>query len=166
MSDGYNGCHVCRGTGKARVRGGTTTCSCVERDLRLARETSARLTRERDEAREAVREVTRERDEARAALAKIDAIRDDIIGRQSINWSAHIYPLVKALGEAGYEGAGYDVAHERARTADDAIRELVEALRPFAAACDGQGNVWPVAVVGVDGEHWRRACALVEKYSR
>lgn len=42
----------------------------------------------------------------RTALFKINAIRNDIIARQSINWSRHIYPLVAALGEAGYEYDG------------------------------------------------------------
>lgn len=54
--------------------------------------------------------VSVERDTAQAALAKIDAIRNDIIARQTINWSAHIYPLVAALGEAGYEGVDYETA--------------------------------------------------------
>jgi len=44
--------------------------------------------------------------QARGALTKIDAIRNSIVETQSINWSGHIYPLVAALREAGYEGTG------------------------------------------------------------
>ena len=44
------------------------------------------------------------------ALTKIDAIRNDIIGRQKIGWSSHVYPLVAALGEAGYPGMDYEAA--------------------------------------------------------
>lgn len=44
------------------------------------------------------------------ALSKIDAIRNDIIGRQKIGWSSHVYPLVAALGEAGYPGMDYEAA--------------------------------------------------------
>ena len=54
-----------------------------------------------------------------AALVKIDAVRNDIIGRQTVDWSAHIYPLVAALGDAGYEGEGYEVASQKARTLID-----------------------------------------------
>ena len=44
------------------------------------------------------------------ALTKIDAIRNDIIGRQKIGWSSHVYPLVAALDEAGYPGLEYEAA--------------------------------------------------------
>ena len=44
------------------------------------------------------------------ALTKIDAIRNDIIGRQKIGWSSHVYPLVAALDEAGYPGMEYEIA--------------------------------------------------------
>lgn len=37
----------------------------------------------------------------RAALEQISAIRDSIVAHQNINWSAHIYPLVAVLGQAG-----------------------------------------------------------------
>lgn len=62
-----------------------------------------------------------ELEELRKSLAKIDAIRNDIVGRQLIHWSEHIYPLVAALHEAGYEGAGYDKAKEAALTTWDAL---------------------------------------------
>lgn len=73
-----------------------------------------------------------ERDDENAALRafaeKVDAIRNSIVGYQNVNWSAHIYPLVEALGEAGYEGEGYDVAHAKARTQIQRIEELERAL--------------------------------------
>ena len=51
-----------------------------------------------------------------ASLKKIDEIRNSLIGTQTVNWSAHIYPLVAALAEAGYKGESYDVAREKAET--------------------------------------------------
>ena len=60
-----------------------------------------------DDANAALRERVKALEDA---LAKIDAIRNDIVGRQSIGWSRHVYPLVAALGDAGYEGMGYEAA--------------------------------------------------------
>lgn len=53
-------------------------------------------------------------DDAHTALEEISKIRDDIIGRQQVNWSAHIYPLVAALKVAGYKGIGYEAARDEA----------------------------------------------------
>jgi hypothetical protein len=44
------------------------------------------------------------------ALGKINAIRNHIVGTQTVNWSADIYPLVAALNEAGFEGLDYEEA--------------------------------------------------------
>lgn len=49
----------------------------------------------------------------RKALEKIDEIRNSIVGKQTVNWSAHIYPLVAALEEAGFRGLGYEEARSR-----------------------------------------------------
>ena len=60
-----------------------------------------------------LREIERLRERVRVledALNKIDAIRNDIIGRQKIGWSSHVYPLVAALDEAGYPGLEYEAA--------------------------------------------------------
>ena len=46
------------------------------------------------------------------ALVKIDAIRNSIIGSQTMTWTAHVYPLVKALEDAGIHGMGYEAARE------------------------------------------------------
>lgn len=69
--------------------------------------------------------------ELEAALLKINEIRNCIIGTQALNWSAHVYPLVAALDEAGIEGMGYDAAQphystllERAVQAEDRAKEL------------------------------------------
>lgn len=57
-------------------------------------------------------------------MTKIDEIRNSIVGYHQINWSAHIYPLVAALEEAGYEGIGYEEASKLAHTQLDRIKEL------------------------------------------
>lgn len=81
-------------------------------------------------------EAEKERDRFRDALDKIDRIRNSIVGLQAINWSAHIYPLVAALGEAGFQGVGYEKARAEAITLldarDAAIRQraaLLEVVR-------------------------------------
>lgn len=63
--------------------------------------------------------------------AEVDRIRNNIIGKQGVNWSRDIYPLVAALGEAGYEGVGYDEAREAIKqqiAAEEAERAKVDAL--------------------------------------
>lgn len=91
------------------------------------------------------------------ALIKINDIRNSIIGCQTVNWSEHIYPLVAALEEAGFEGAGYPASRanvgtmlERTLAAEseaDRLRAIAldlqkhytaaaEALKPFAEAAD------------------------------
>lgn len=74
--------------------------------------------------------------ELEAALDKINEIRNSIIGLQTINWSAHIYPLVAALEAAGIKGMGYDAARphyatllERAVSAEDRANKLEAALQ-------------------------------------
>lgn len=94
----------------------------LEREVADAKETEEALIGSNDanfaryvesaaEADRLRREVA-DRDERIAmlteALTKIDAVRNDIIARQSINWSAHIYPLVAALEAAGFKGVGYE----------------------------------------------------------
>jgi hypothetical protein len=84
----------------------------------------------------------RDLERLKAALAKISAIRDSIIGLQKINWSEHIYPLVAALDEAGYPGAGYEISRknvgtliEQINTAEaelHAARERIAAVETWA----------------------------------
>lgn len=58
-----------------------------------------------------------ENDRLREALTKIDAIRNSIIGYQNVGWSEHIYPLVAALNEAGFEGEEYKTARAKVEAA-------------------------------------------------
>jgi len=48
--------------------------------------------------------------ELEAALTKINALRNDIVGRQAIGFSRHVYPLVTILNEAGFAGMSYEEA--------------------------------------------------------
>ena len=67
------------------------------------------------------------------SLSKIDAIRNSIIGYHKISWSAHIYPLVAALGEAGYKGIGYEEAKKQAITQIERIAKLEQKLTGLQA---------------------------------
>ena len=62
--------------------------------------------------------------ELEAFGGKVNDIRSSIIGYQGINWSVHIYPLVAALNEAGFEGEEYEKARARAKTQVERIAEL------------------------------------------
>ena len=65
------------------------------------------VKRERDEAIRAHEETKAQMARYTTALRKIDGIRNSIVGMQGFNFSEHAYPLVAALGEAGFEGDGY-----------------------------------------------------------
>ena len=58
------------------------------------------------------------------ALNEINALRNDVVGSQRAGWSSLVYPLVAILEEAGFEGEGYDVAHERILTWNTEIKRL------------------------------------------
>jgi hypothetical protein len=110
----------------------------------------------------------RERDEAIAisrpnkaevALKKIDAIRNSIVGRQAINWSQHIYPLVAALDEAGFGGEGYDVARPKAEAEIKKIRDIIEKAKQERDAAIAEIEEWrnasglvPVTKSGAEGD--------------
>lgn len=72
-------------------------------------------TRDYSTFRQAHNCLLRQREMLMRALDKINRIRNDIIGRQTVNWSAHIYPLVAALNEAGFEGLDHAEAKESAQ---------------------------------------------------
>jgi hypothetical protein len=95
--------------------------------------------------------------ELRSALTKINYIRNSIVAMQKVNFSEHVYPLVAALDEAGFEGMDYPQALdyfgsmlERTRTAEDKaaaaeselatlrqqLREVTE-WRPMETAPEG-----------------------------
>lgn len=73
---------------------------------------------------------------------KINAIRNSIIGLQKLNWSEHVYPLVAALNDAGFDGMEYPEARqnfgtmlERAVKAEDradAAEAELSRLRAYA----------------------------------
>jgi hypothetical protein len=81
-----------------------------------------------------------------AALEKINQIRNSIIGTQTLNWSEHVYPLVAALADAGFEGMPYPEGRkyygtlvERAVKAEDEVERLKSILNspivePFVSA--------------------------------
>jgi len=104
---------------------------------------------ERARAEKAEKELERT-DMALRALNKINGIRNSIIGSQRVNWSEHVYPLVAALNEAGFEGTDFSTAQnnvgtliERATKAEKALettkadlaifRERSDALREYIA---------------------------------
>jgi hypothetical protein len=102
-----------------------------------------------------------------AALDKINTIRNSIIGLQTIDWSEHIYPLVAALGEAGFEGLDYDEARanfgtmlERTVAAEDRVRELEGTLLAERArmdaveGCAAIGDVLAERRRQVEAEGW------------
>lgn len=57
-----------------------------------------------------MRRLRAENEALLAALHKIHEIRNDIIRTQKLGWSAHVYPLVAALGQVGltYEDAAIE----------------------------------------------------------
>lgn len=86
-----------------------------------------------------------------AALKEIDDIRNSIVGTQTVNWSAHIYPLVAALERAGIHGQGFEQARTEAKTLIDrtidaekkhtALRSSYErALAELAKETEDAGN--------------------------
>lgn len=72
----------------------------------------------------------------RAALVKINEIRNSIIGTHSLNWSEHVYPLVAALGEAGFEGMPYPEARENYGTLVERAVKAEDALKEIRKYCD------------------------------
>ena len=93
-------------------------------------------------------------EKAEAALAKINAIRDSIIGAQNINWSEHIYPLVAALNEAGFQGTPHKVARENLGT----LIEQVKAAEARAEAAEKR--VAELEPYRAKVESWRTECGF------
>lgn len=100
-----------------------------------------------------IREFEAREARLRAALEKIDAIRNSIVGYQRVGFSEHVYPLVAALGEAGFEGESYEKCREDVGTAlqqrDNAEAKLkiaTEALDRIGEAKGGSiergGSCW------------------------
>lgn len=76
-----------------------------------------------------------------AALEKINAIRNSIVGTQTVNWSAHVYPLVAALNEAGFEGQEYEVARKEACTLIEQRDKLQAVVDKIARVASGEDQV-------------------------
>lgn len=86
----------------------------------------------------------------RTALEKIDAIRNSIIGYQRMGFSEHVYPLVAALDEAGFEGGEYekcrddvgtalqqrDSSETKLKIATEALPDLSHVINWFDKGCD------------------------------
>lgn len=81
------------------------------------KQSSARLAR-----------LERENAQLKKFAMEVDEIRNSIIGTQTVNWSAHIYPLVAALQEIGYVGESYEEARAKASSQIDRIQLFREAL--------------------------------------
>lgn len=87
--------------------------------------------------------IVAEEKKLRDSLTRIDSIRNSIIGHQTVHWSAHIYPLVAALKDAGFEGLGYEVAKKIAERAHELM---------VASSARGHKHIGYV-------EAWERAAA-------
>jgi hypothetical protein len=68
--------------------------------------------------------LAKENARLRTCCETINDIRNEIIGYQAINWSAHIYPLVKALEDAGYRSEEYEMSRAKAKRQCERIAEL------------------------------------------
>ncbi|MFH1110951.1 MAG: hypothetical protein V1790_17395 [Planctomycetota bacterium] len=73
------------------------------------------------------------------AMESINAIRNSIIGRRTMNWSMHVYPLVAVLNATGFKGEGYEVARKKAKEENAVwgaalVGPLVEAIQAALSA--------------------------------
>lgn len=89
-----------------------------------------------------------------ACLSKINDIRTSIIGLQRINWSEHIYPLVAALDEAGFECPPYEQARENVGTLLERANKAEDENARLLAAVDAERGE-PVATIE------RNACGQI-----
>lgn len=79
---------------------------------------------------------------AAGALGEINEIRNTIIGTQTVNWSRDIYPLVRALEDAGLKGEGA----ERAR--DKAVTLIEQRNRMRERAMHVEAMLWELVTAG------------------
>ena len=116
----------------------TESYSVIRDDAREADHDDLRLIAE---MRNALPGLLDSLEKATTALQAIDAIRNDIIARQGIGWSRHVYPLVAALGDAGYEGEGYEKGRPRIEADDATIARLTARVAELEACseCAGKG---------------------------
>lgn len=110
------------------------TCQGVrnERDQLTIERNAARV--DRDAALEAQKR-------AEATLSKVNEIRNSIVGTQSCNWSAHVYPLVAVQNEFGLVGETYDVARCATETLFDRAEKAEQDAAGFKSAFQQEANV-------------------------
>lgn len=72
----------------------------------------------------------------RTALEKINEIRNSIVGFQTISWSEHVYPLVAALEEAGFEGLPYRETRGKAVSLIDQVKSAEERIEQLTKAIE------------------------------
>lgn len=84
--------------------------------------------------------MDKELETMKIALKKINDIRIDIIARQTISWPAHVYPLVAALNEAGFECPEYEEIRDKAMTLIDLLIKTRESVKKAFELC-GTGNI-------------------------
>ncbi len=88
-------------------------------------------------------EFTAYRAVSNKALRRINAIRNSIVGFQTVNWSAHVYPLVAALNEAHQMGLDADEAKALAhRLLDESkgFQDYEAFLTAFELAVDAKND--------------------------
>jgi hypothetical protein len=82
----------------------------------------------------------RELKRVREALTVIDMVRNHIVATQNVNWSCDIYSLVKALGEAGYEGMGHEAAKAVSQELCEKLYAFMERKPTEAALAPSRGQ--------------------------
>ena len=131
-----------------------STIARLETELATALQLEVERGQVLDTTRQQLVSATAEVERFKTALDKIDAIRNDIVGSQHVNFSRDIYPLVAALGEAGYSGEGYDKARHRVVSYVSRIQELeaeVERLTTELAESKAQQHAMHETMVGLKG---------------
>jgi hypothetical protein len=118
--------------------------SVVQAQLRCKKEEIDRLAAENAELKDRLRvenddtgheniALKAEVERLAKALQAINEIRNSIVGTHTVNWAAHVYPLVKVLNEVGIEGQGYEEARDKACTL---IQQRDEALTDCRTMAD------------------------------
>lgn len=77
-----------------------------------------------------------ERDKYKEALDRINDIRNSIIAHQTVNFSEHVYPLVKHLDAAGIKGMHYPDALAYYGSVTDRLVATVEKVASLEAERD------------------------------
>lgn len=147
---------MCENSRNENACGVCLACVTVGRDHALRQRAEA--IAEADALRAKVADLERAYERANKALAKISDIRDSIIGAQTVNWSEHIYPLVAALKEAGFEGVPYEEARAHVGTLIEQVKKL-EAFKAYVhQRLDAAG-----IPTHPDGPHSKEGCRIGDR---